>query len=68
MALTQALASLLRESRALEPEPVPLPATIALLPAVPGLAVRRLAESLVSQLGSGTSVLASPVAKVPTLS
>ena len=63
VALTRALAALLQRSRSLDPEPVPLPATIALLPARPGLALFRLAELLTDQLGPGTSVLASPVSE-----
>jgi NTE family protein len=61
LALARALAALLRKSRSLAPEPVPLPATIALLPAGPGLAVGRMAELLTTQLGAGTTVLTPPV-------
>ena len=63
LALTRALAALLRDSRALEPEPAPLPATIALVPAVAGLSAGRLGELLLTQLGDGTAILAPPVAE-----
>ncbi len=61
IALTRALAALLRQSRSLAPQPVPLPATIALLPAAPGQSVRGMADLLIAQLGAGTTVLAPPV-------
>jgi NTE family protein len=56
-ALTRTLAALLQQSRALTPEPTPLPATIAVVPAHPGLATRELAARLADQLGAGTALL-----------
>jgi NTE family protein len=59
-ALIRTLGALLQESRALEPEPTPLPATIAVLPAFSGPLTAGLAAELAAQLGPGTAVLSEP--------
>jgi NTE family protein len=59
-ALIRTLGALLQESRALTPEPTPLPATIAVLPVRAGLPAAELAAELAAQLGPGTAVLSEP--------
>jgi NTE family protein len=59
-ALIRTLGTLLQESRSLEPEPTPLPTTIAVLPAFAGPSTAGLAAALAAQLGPGTAVLSEP--------
>ena len=59
-ALIRTLGALLQESRAIEPEPTPLPETIAVVPAYRGPSTAGLAAELAGQLGAGTAVLSEP--------
>jgi NTE family protein len=60
-ALTRTLAALLQDSRALTPEPTPLPATIAVVAArAGGPSTAELAARLAALLGPGTALLDEP--------
>jgi NTE family protein len=59
-ALIRRLGALLQASRPLEPEPTPLPGTIAVLPAFSGPSTAGLGAELAGQLAPGTAVLSEP--------